>query len=110
MLCALLVFGMFPGSEEIAETIAHVVHDGHLPHSETHDEIAASEDCDSSDEHGCTPLDHHCKCCVSASAVPPRSGIGLRFARLARRTERSTLAERAPPTDGVKPFLPPPIT
>lgn len=54
MLCALLVFGLFPGSDELVETVVHLVHDGHLPHSETHDLVAATEDCGDSDEHGCT--------------------------------------------------------
>lgn len=108
MLCALLVFGLFPGSNEIVETVVHVIHDGHLPHSEAHDEVTASEDCDDSDEHGCTPLDHHCKCCASASAIPPRSA-GLRLGTIARRTELRALSERGPPHDSVEPFLPPPI-
>lgn len=109
VVCALLVVGLFPGSDEVVETIAHLVHDGHLPHSEQHDQVAATEDCDDSDEHGCTPLAHHCKCCASVSAVPPTgpATAPLRVAALDQKFRSP--AERGPPSDGVKPFLPPPI-
>ena len=109
MVCALLVFRLFPGSEELVETAVHLFHDGHLPHSEQHEEVAATEDCGDSDEHGCTALAHHCKCCASVSAVPPGgpSAYPLRVAAPSQRFRSP--AERGPPNDGVKPFLPPPI-
>lgn len=110
MVCALLVFRLFPGSEELVETAVHLFHDGHLPHSEQHDQVAATEDCGDSDEHGCTALAHHCKCCASVSAVPP-GGPSTQPLRVAALGEKyRTPAERGPPNDGVKPFLPPPIT
>lgn len=108
-LCALLVFGLSPGSDEIVETVAHLLHDGHLPHSEAHDRAAATEDCGGSDEHGCTPLAHHCHCCASLAAVPPAvPDIEVGALRVVREKVRS-LQERGPPNAGVKPLLNPPI-
>lgn len=110
LVCALLVFGLMPGAEELVESAAHLLHDGHLPHSEAHDEVAATEDCDSDcKEHGCTPLAHHCKCCASASAVPPRNMSPDRPVRAARTEKYASISERGPPNAGVKPFLRPPI-
>lgn len=109
MMCALLAFGLFPGSDELVETVVHLVHDGHLPHSEAHDLVAASEDCGGSDEHGCTPLAHHCHCCASLAAVPPRQpDFDVHVFRPAREKYRS-IQERGPPNTGVEPFLRPPI-
>lgn len=108
VLCAVLVFGLFPGSAEVVETVAHVVHDGHLPHSEAHDDVAATEDCDAADEHGCTPLQHQCKCCSSASALPPTSALA--YVRRAERVLHVSISDRGPPHLGTKPGLPPPIT
>lgn len=110
VLCALLVFGLIPGSDELVETVIHLVHDGHLPHSEAHDEVAATEACDDSDEHGCTPLAHHCTCCASVSAVAPIPAPMGTLLRVTLRNEKyRSRAERGPPNHGVKPFLRPPI-
>lgn len=109
LLCAVLIFGLFPGNAEIVETVAHLVHDGHLPHSDTHDQVAATEDCDTADEHGCTPLAHHCKCCVSAAAIPPRGVKPEAEARAPRDLLRLPHNDRGPPNHAVKPYLPPPI-
>lgn len=109
MLCALLVFGLFPGGDELVETVVHLVHDGHLPHSETHDLVAATEDCGDSDEHGCTALAHHCHCCVSISALPPRLPVLDAHYFPPDREKYRSPQERGPPNAGVKPFLPPPI-
>jgi len=109
MLCALLVFGLVPGREEVVETLAHLVHDGHLPHSGAHEQVAATEGCDDADEHGCTPLSHHCACCASVSALPPLGALPATLvAHLAGERCRS-LPQRGPPSDGVKPALRPPI-
>jgi len=110
MLCAMLVFGLFPGSDELVETVVHLVHDGHLPHSEQHDLQSTTEDCGDSDEHGCTPLAHHCQCCFSVSAIPLRlPELDAQIFHPAREKYRSHHA-RGPPNPGVKPFLRPPIT
>ena len=109
LLCALLVFGLFPGSEEVVETVVHLVHDGHLPHSDAHAEVAVTEDCGDSDEHGCTPLAHSCECCASLSALPPSTfGAPLHFVLVDEEQARPH-SERGPPNPGMKPFLRPPI-
>lgn len=110
VLCALLVFGLLPGSEELIETAAHLLHDGHLPHSEQHELVAATEACDDSDEHGCTPLAHHCSCCLSVSAVPPATPWNQPLRVITRDRRFRSPAERGPPNEGVEPFLPPPIS
>jgi len=65
ILVALL---LMPGWIELAETIEHLMHDGHLPHSEAHadsdDEVAHE-----GDEHGCTQMVHHCQCHTSSPAL-----------------------------------------
>lgn len=110
LLCAMLIVGLVPGSEEVVESVSHLVHDGHLPHSKTHDEVAVSEDCGGeSDEHGCTPMAHHCRCCASVAALPPR----LRFVPVPLFTVRSeprvVTSERRPPIPALEPFFRPPI-
>ncbi len=110
VLCAFLVFGLLPGSDEVVETIAHLVHDGHLPHSTAHDDVEASEDCDASDEHGCTPLAHHCQCCVSIAALPEWTQPGPPLVLAAVRELSRSGSDRGPPSASVEPFFRPPIT
>lgn len=108
-MCALLVFTLLPGGEEAIETVGHLLHDGHLPHSEVHEQIAAFEDCEDTDEHGCTALSHHCDCCASLAALPP---MGTHHDPLLVHRPRDpwrALHDRGPPDAGVKPFLRPPI-
>ena len=69
-LCALVVFGLLPGAAELVENLEHLVHDGHLRHSTAHEVAADDEACDGDEEHGCTPLDHHCGCCTSLAGLP----------------------------------------
>jgi len=59
-----------PGLPELVESIEHLVHDGHLPHSEQHavDQHAESHQ-GLDEEHGCTPIAHRCGCHVSAPAI-----------------------------------------
>lgn len=109
VMSALLVLGLFPGGDELVETVAHLLHDGHLPHSDTHERVAATEDCGGSDEHGCTPLAHHCGCCLSLVALPPALPDLLPSPLQASRDPYRSPHERGPPNAGVKPFLPPPI-
>ena len=77
MLCALLLFGLVPGSRELIENLAHLVHDGHLAHSAAHAVAAAEEGCAPDAEHDCTPLAHHCTCCVSLVGLPQLPELAL---------------------------------
>lgn len=70
MLCGLALLGLMPGTAEIVENIAHLLHDGHLAHSASHAIAADDEGCSPTTEHGCTPMSHHCSCCVSLAALP----------------------------------------
>ena len=72
LLAGLVLLGMMPGAAELVEVVAHVLHDGHLPHGETHEACAALEDHGSlcCDRLGCTPLQHHCDDCPSLAATP----------------------------------------
>lgn len=72
LVCSLLIFGLVPGGDEVVETLVHLFHDAHLPHSAAHDEVAASEDCQQCKERGCTCLAHHCRCCTSLATLPAR--------------------------------------
>ena len=110
IVCAFLVFGLTPGSEDVVGTLVHLLHDGHLPHSAAHREVAATEDCDTDcEEHGCTPLAHHCKCCPSGPALPVRTPSPERFVHHVGVERFRSASERGPPRDGVKPTLRPPI-
>jgi hypothetical protein len=108
VLCAAALLGLVPGGEEAVEALVHVVHDGHLPHSATHDEAAEDERCRDG-EHRCTPFDHHCGCCASAAALPTAAPVAA-----VRRVPASEVArapqDRGPPRSGVKPSLRPPIS
>jgi hypothetical protein len=72
LLCALTVFGVMPGATEIVETVAHLVHDGHLPHGDAHEAGLSAEahaPC-GDEEHDCSTLFHTCHCCHTQSVVP----------------------------------------
>lgn len=109
LLCAMLVFGLVPGGDEVVETLVHLVHDGHLPHSAAHEEAAASEDCQQTDEHGCTSLAHHCKCCSSMAALPGRGPEFVLTTWRAIDVRHDAWSDRGPPHSGTAPPLPPPI-
>lgn len=70
LLYMLLLLGLIPGSHELLENLAHLLHDGHLAHSEAHEVAAEAERCAPDIEHGCTPLSHRCGCCVSLVGLP----------------------------------------
>lgn len=55
---------LMPGLHEVAEALEHLVHDGHLPHSEQHNDVAGDEahQGTADTEHGCTPMSHQCEC------------------------------------------------
>jgi len=101
---------MLPGLTEILESVEHLVHDGHLPHSEQHEVELASEDHDATlgDEHGCTPISHQCGCHVSAPAIlaaatalHPRAPMPV--------VRRPMFDEQTPLTRANAPPTPPPI-
>ncbi len=70
LLTMLLVLCLMPGLTELIETVEHLVHDGHLPHSEQHDQGQHAERHDSlEEEHGCTAMAHQCGCHMSAPAI-----------------------------------------
>jgi len=78
----LLCISLMPGWAEVLENIEHLVHDGHLAHTEDHaahdghdhEDVAAHEALEA--EHGCTPMSHSCGCHVS---VPVILADGLTF-------------------------------
>jgi hypothetical protein len=61
---------MLPGWGELIETAEHLLHDGHLPHSESHEVVANAEQHTTDTEHGCTPTSHHCECHTSIPVLP----------------------------------------
>jgi hypothetical protein len=110
LLTLLLVVSLLPGLPEIVENLEHLLHDGHLPHSEQHEseKYAESHDDGHDEEHGCTPMSHHCGCHTSMLGIladgspdlrrPPPTAEGRPFG-----TESTPLSRaNAPPT-------PPPI-
>lgn len=58
-----LLFAVTPGMTEVAESVAHAIGHGDLPHHED-----ADTDPLGCDEHTCTPLFHACGCHASMSA------------------------------------------
>lgn len=90
------------------ENLVHLLHDGHLAHSGTHEITADTERCLSDLEHDCTPLAHHCDCCVSIAGLPDRpEPIALPAGPHARPLLRP-LSDRAPPALTQEPPNPPP--
>ncbi len=79
LLSLLLMLAMLPSWGELVETAEHMLHDGHLPHSASHEAVASTEKHAAVDtEHGCTPLSHHCACHVSMPVLPGDSPPALR--------------------------------
>ena len=64
LLSFFLMVSLMPGLHEVAEVLEHLVHDGHLPHSEEHEQLVADEahEAAADTEHGCTPVSHQCEC------------------------------------------------
>ena len=72
LLALVVVLCMLPGLPSLLETVEHLLHDGHLPHSELHEQLADGEhahDGDEEHEHGCTTLSHRCGCHSSMPCV-----------------------------------------
>ncbi len=112
VLILLVILGLTPGGEALVEAAGHLLHDGHLPHSAAHEQVAASEDhagSGSCAEHGCSPSQHVCQCCSSLPMLPPElslpDGPTFRYA-----TVRVRVPDPASPAlHSTSPPVPPPI-
>lgn len=73
LLALLLVVSLLPGLPELLESVEHLLHDGHMPHSEQHEseQLAESHGTHADQEHGCTPMAHHCGCHISMAGILP---------------------------------------
>ena len=65
-----LLFVVTPGMTEVAESVAHAVGHGDLPH---HEDDGGGLGCD---EHTCTPLFHACGCHAAMSAQTAAASTG----------------------------------
>lgn len=106
-LCALVLLGLVPGMAELVENLEHVLHDGHLRHGAAH--VDDGEQCESdTEEHGCTPFEHHCKCCASIAGIPQgREVVGEPVATAAPAEARTTTVARLVSRDPTPPVRPP---
>ena len=66
LLLALMTLCLCPGLAEALHDGVHQLVEAGQPHGDQGDWAAADDDCP---EHGCTPLAHHCHCCVSMVAM-----------------------------------------
>lgn len=60
------LFATLPGIAEAIEDTAHWVQSGHTVHDRGHAEDASDRDA----EHGCSGMQHICRCCPAALAIP----------------------------------------
>ncbi len=110
ILTLLLVVSLLPGLSEIVENVEHLLHDGHLPHSEQHDseKYAESHEDGLDEEHGCTPMSHNCGCHASAPAILAESCVVVK--RVTVGVEGRPIApEQIPAHRANAPPTPPPI-
>jgi hypothetical protein len=72
LLTFVLVLSLMPGFGELLENGEHLLHDGHLAHTSSHEgeEHTAGHEALAA-EHGCTPVTHMCPCHVSIPALVP---------------------------------------
>jgi len=109
LLTMLLVVSLLPGVPELVENVEHLLHDGHLPHSEQHERAKYAENHDGLDEeHGCTPMSHLCGCHASVPGILPESALVIRRPLLAT-PGRPFAPERIPTSRSNAPPTPPPI-
>ena len=101
----LLVVSLLPGLPELAESVEHLVHDGHMPHSDMHEREQHAESHDGLNaEHGCTPLSHQCSCHTSQPCILGEESVVVRRVLVSPETraveavELPTLWANAPPT------------
>lgn len=112
LMVALLALSILPGWPELLENVEHLLHDGHLAHSAQHDEAsegeAFHEEHGDTDEHGCTPMAHHCPCHISLQAVLTPTHVPK--ARVASHDEtRGSLDDWDPTSLAIPPPTRPPI-
>ena len=103
-----VTLGMTPAVSEAIEAVEHVLHDGHLPHGDDHDQAAFEEDHGTSDEHGCSPTQHHCRCCASLAANLPSPPVlpdppPFPVAERTLRPRNDALRLRGPPLPPLRP-------
>ncbi len=110
LLTLFLVVSLLPGLPEIVESLEHLLHDGHLPHSEQHDSVEHAETHDEglADEHGCTPMAHHCGCHISMPGVLA-DGAMKHSPRVPTAEMRPSGTESTPLSRANAPPTPPPI-
>ena len=72
LLTFVLVVSLMPGLGELLENGEHLLHDGHLAHTSSHEgeEHTATHEALAA-EHGCTPVTHMCPCHVSIPVLVP---------------------------------------
>jgi hypothetical protein len=108
-LTAVLVFSLMPGVPEVLENVEHLLHDGHLAHSEQHEAVKYIESHgDGLDEHGCTPMAHRCGCHASMIGLLPDPAPGVQRS-LAPAEDAPIAVERIPTARANAPPTPPPI-
>lgn len=100
LLVSFVILGLVPGSVEIVENVEHLVHDGHVAHSDAHEAaVSAGHETghDLGDEHGCTPLQHQCGCHSSVPGdLPPSKLLSLPVAAPEPPHAMPDYARRAP--------------
>ncbi len=113
LITLLMVLLMLPGWGELIEAAEHLVHDGHLPHTEAHEHAAADEEHahEAGDEdcaHGCSSMIHACGCHVSMPGVLAEASPEL-SAPPVHPEHRSSAPERRWSTRSHAPPTPPPL-
>ena len=109
MLAIAMMVSLMPGVIELIESVEHLLHDGHLPHSAQHDLVEASEAHDlGHEEHGCTPMTHSCGCHFSSPAVLAED-TALTMQRSSTPEGRPLAAEHTLASRANAPPTPPPI-
>jgi hypothetical protein len=83
---------IFPGASEVFTDLGHLLVDGHIADLscetlDAHDEDSAPA------EHGCSGLDHHCRCCVTPPALTPTASVALEHDGAIERTPVLTTSD-----------------
>jgi hypothetical protein len=110
LLTLFLVVSLLPGLAEIVESLEHLLHDGHMPHSEQHEseKYAEYHDQGLDEEHGCTPMSHNCGCHTSVLGI--LADGSMTHPRRVPTTERwPSGTESTPLSRANAPPTPPPI-
>ena len=114
LMIALLALSLLPGWPEVLENVEHLVHDGHMAHSDAHDQVAdahAEHDAHAdTDEHGCTPMAHRCPCHVSLAALLPDAPEPVATGWTDLPVHAALLEQGGPLTRAIPPPTRPPIS